>query len=51
MLPESGFLFKQLKNKLPEHQAVSKQSLYYRKENSSQGCWERGEEPPLSIVL
>ena len=24
----------------------SKQSLYQRKANSSQGCWEGGEEPP-----
>ena len=29
----------------------SKQSLYQRKANSSQGCWEGGEEPPPPIVL
>lgn len=29
----------------------SKQSLYYREANSPQGCWERGEEPLLSLVL
>ena len=26
--------------------AASKQSLYYRKANNSQDCWEGGEEPP-----
>ena len=28
-------------------QTASKQSLYYRKANSSQGFWEGGEEPLL----
>lgn len=27
-------------------QAISKQSLYYRKANSSQNSWEGEEEPP-----
>ena len=32
-------------------QAASKQNLYYRKANSSQGSWERGEEALFSVVL
>ena len=31
---------------LENTRAASKQSLYYRKANSSQGCWEVGEEHP-----
>ena len=31
---------------LANTQAEIKQSLYYRKANSSQDCWEQGEEPP-----
>ena len=50
MLPESRFLFTQLKNELHKHtQAASKQSLYYRKTNSSQGCGKEGEEPPFLL--
>ena len=30
-------------------QAASKQSLYYKKANSSQDCWEGGEEPPFLL--
>ena len=50
MLLESGFSFTQRMNSV-NTQAASNQSLYYRKANSSQGCWEEGEEPPLPIVL
>ena len=50
MLLESRFLFMRSKNELHEHTG-SKQSLYYRKAKSTQGCWEGGEGPPLSIVL
>ena len=32
-------------------QVESKQSLYYRKANSSQDSWDGGEEPAFSIVL
>ena len=32
-------------------QAASKQSVYYRKADRSQDCWEGKKSPPLSIVL
>ena len=54
MLPESRFLFAELKNELRQCKGgQTSKSLYYRKANSSQHRhWEGEEEsPPLPIVL
>ena len=47
---EHGFRQHLSSIKNTSEQLASKQSLYYRKANSSQDSWEREEEPPLSLL-
>ena len=46
MLPESGSCSWSQRMNLVNIQAASKQSLYYRKANSSQDSWEAEEKSP-----
>ena len=49
MLLESGFLFTQPKKEFHEHTGSEQAKSLLQEASSSQGCWERGEEPPFLL--